>query len=111
MFCKWQYHLSGHNSPVHHCMVGADMYESYRERECWDVVKAPPQGTVLNIVRAANSDRYNKDHMQVLRCTGLLLFQQSHLSLEVSNIASGRCVCALHVFRLHLKPMQHIEPS
>ena len=43
---------------VHCHAVDADMYESYRERACWDVVKAPPQGTVLNIVRAANSDRY-----------------------------------------------------
>lgn len=45
---------------VHCCMVHADMYESYREGACWDVVKAPPQGTVLNIVRAANSDRYDQ---------------------------------------------------
>lgn len=47
-------------SGVHCCMVHADMYESYREGACWDVVKAPPQGTVLHIVRAANSDRYNE---------------------------------------------------
>ncbi|KAL3139070.1 hypothetical protein ABBQ32_005867 [Trebouxia sp. C0010 RCD-2024] len=50
---KWGFNIQGAD----------DMYESYRERECWDVVKAPPQGTVLNIVRAANSDRWTKQTM------------------------------------------------
>ena len=36
----------------------ADMYESYKQASYWDLIQKPPEGTVLNIVRAAKSDRY-----------------------------------------------------
>ena len=37
--------------------VGADMYASYRQNSYWGLVQAPPQGSIVNIVRAAKSDR------------------------------------------------------
>lgn len=87
---------------VHYRMAVADMYESYRERECWDVVKAPPQGTVLNIVRAANSDRYNKGRMQEFCDVKVYCFSSHTCHLECSRLQldcmwlrrmSGDCGC------------------
>ena len=94
----------------------ADMYESYRERECWDVVKAPPQGTVLNIVRAANSDRYGQGlHASlhtgyILRCYNVV---HSCLSPSVSHMCHLDCftlhMLAIHVASCNCMSMQHSQ--
>ena len=34
------------------------MYASYKQNSYWDILSAPPEGTVLNVVRAEQSDRF-----------------------------------------------------
>ena len=35
------------------------MYDSYRATAYWDLVRCPPRGTELHLVRAARSDRWD----------------------------------------------------
>ena len=33
------------------------LYQSYQDRDYWDLVESPPKGLQINLVRAADSDR------------------------------------------------------
>lgn len=44
---KWAFNIDG--------AIG--MYDSYKENSYWGLLEQPPEGTTLNIVRAAKSDR------------------------------------------------------
>lgn len=50
---KWGFNIDG----------ASDMYASYKQNSYWDILSAPPEGTVLNVVRAEQSDRWTKETM------------------------------------------------
>jgi len=52
----WAFNLQG----------ATDMFRSYLGTEFWDLLRHPPRGTTINLVRAERSDRWDGESMQEL---------------------------------------------
>ncbi|GMH43434.1 hypothetical protein BSKO_11356 [Bryopsis sp. KO-2023] len=53
---RWMFNVAG----------ASDMYESYKMTDCYSILKAPPPGTTINVVRAGKSDRWDDAMIQEL---------------------------------------------
>lgn len=44
-----------------------DLYEDYKQVDCWDALKSPPRGTTMNVLRAERSDRWTEGMIRTLK--------------------------------------------